>query len=109
MARIRMNLSGAEISLDFKDTKDLEDQLSRIDLGRIDMLLGTVRQHLTSEPSPRGPAIADLPEAREVGTVNLLKVPDGGQDAVKLAVFLASEGLTKDEIKKITRVSLLSS
>ena len=109
MARIRINLSGSEITLDFADTKDLEEQMARIDLARIDLLLGKMKQHLPREAGSSGTAVADMPVAMEVGTVNLLKVPDGGEDAVKLAVFLASEGLTKDEIKRITRITLLSS
>lgn len=109
MARIKISLSGAEITLDFKDTKDLEEQLGRIDLARIDLLLGGMMQHLPSGTGSSPPSISDLPQAKEVGTVNLLKVPEGGQDAVKLAVFLASGGMDRDEIKKITNVTLLSS
>lgn len=110
MAKIKISLSGGEITIEFTDTKDLEEQLQKIDLAKIDALLDVKKQN-----SPNG---ADLKETdgktdsksvKELGTINLLNVSGGGQDAVKLAVFLAANGMSREEIKKITGITILSS
>lgn|SRR5574337_877518 len=111
MARIKISLSGGELTIEFTDTKDLEDQLEKINFTRIDTLINTKKQeNLPASNKPKttdGHGISN--EVKELGTINLLGVSGGGQDAVKLAIFLAANGLSQEEIKKITGVTILSS
>jgi len=108
MAKIRIDILGGEITIDFADMNDLESQLEKIDISRIDSLL--------KEKSEKDSPIAknDLLDretdiVRELGSINLLKISERGKDAIKLAIFLASSGLGQEEIKKITGITILSS
>lgn len=106
---MKINVAGGEITLQFADTRDLEEQLKKLDLWKIEMLLGERKQSSPGEDRPKADALSELPRSTEdLGTVNLLKVSEGGSDAMKLAVFLAANGLGRDEIRKITKVTLLS-
>ena len=109
MAKIRIDLPYGELTIEFTDTKDFENQLERIDLEELHSLLEEKKQLVQdakrsiSNTEQAGSKVEDL------GTINLLKVSDAGRDALKLAVFLASNGISHDEIKKITGVTILSS
>ncbi|MFZ1077633.1 MAG: hypothetical protein WAN47_09435 [Nitrosotalea sp.] len=111
MAKVKINLSCGEITIEFTDMKDLEDQLKKMDLLRIDSLLNVKKQEVTSDAeNPRKVTAPDVDNiAKELGTVNLLKVSERGQDATKLAIFLAASGMSREDIKKITGVTILSS
>lgn len=110
MAKIKINLSGGEITIDFTDMKDFENQLEKIDLARIDNLLKTKCDTMQRvENSEKKDIQTDSKSIVDLGIINLLKISEKGQDAVKLAVFLAASGLSRDEIKKITGITILSS
>ncbi|HJU14528.1 MAG TPA: hypothetical protein VJ792_08760 [Candidatus Nitrosotalea sp.] len=109
MARMKINVAGGELTLEFADTKDLEEQLKKIDLLKIEMMLGDKKEGVSFENRAKTAPLAEIPRgAEDLGTVNLLKISEGGQDAMKLAVFLAANGLARDEIKKITKITILS-
>jgi hypothetical protein len=111
MAKVKINLSGVEITIEFVDMNDLENQLKKIDLLRIDSLLNSKKQEITSDTENSrkvtSPDVDDI--VKELGTVNLLKISERGQDAIKLAVFLAASGMNREDIKKITGITILSS
>ncbi|HJT10558.1 MAG TPA: hypothetical protein VJ771_07235 [Candidatus Nitrosotalea sp.] len=111
MAQIKINLSGSEITIEFTDMKDFESQLEKIDLARIDNLLKAKKcdtiQHV--ENSEKKDTHADSKSIADLGIINILKISEKGQDAVKLAVFLSASGLGREEIKKITGITILSS
>ncbi|MDE1863490.1 MAG: hypothetical protein KGI33_11350 [Thaumarchaeota archaeon] len=111
MAKINIKLSSAEITLEFRDTEDLREQLEKIDFARIDSILSAKRvSPLQTHERPVGEGLNSIPEAtKDLGTINLLRISDGGQDAVKLAVYLAANKLPREEIRKATGVTILSS
>lgn len=108
MAKIRIYIQGGEITIDFTDTKDLENQMAKIDVLKIDSLIKEINKNDTpvakNELSDRERDIVN-----ELGTVNLLRISERGKDAVKLAIFLASCGMSQEEIKKVTGITILSS
>lgn len=108
MAKIRIDIRGGEITIDFTDTKDLENQLEKIDILKIDSLLKGKNKEDThvvkNELSER-----EIDIVNGLGSVNLLRISERGKDAIKLAVFLASCGMHQEEIKKITGITILSS
>lgn len=109
MAKIKVSISNGEITIEFQDTEDLEDQLEKIDLDKIDSMLERKKQSTSDAKDQSTDANNTYKKAEHLGTVNLLRISEGGEDAVKLAVFLSASGLTRDEIKKITGVTILSS
>lgn len=112
MAKIKINLSGGEITIEFSDIKDFEEQLEKIDLGRIDTLLNAKKVDVASqiEKLEKKDDTRDVSKSLiNLGNINLLKISEKGQDAIKLAVFLAASGLNQEEIKKITGITILSS
>lgn len=110
MAKIKINVSQGEITLDFVDTDDLEQQLEKIDLGKIDALIETKTKKSSDLKTSNETWEDNAPQnVEDVGMVNLLKVSEGKSDAVKLAVFLAAAGMSRDEVKKITGITILSS
>jgi len=110
MVKIKINLSGGELEIEFTDTKDLEEQLEKIDLVKIDTLLNLKKQNILSHEENSKVRNHDIPKSiNELGNINLLKISEGGQDAVKLAIFLATNGTSREEIKKITGITILSS
>ncbi|GEM_PF-1857702 len=110
MAKIKINIDGGELTIEFSDTKDLEDQLAKIDLVKIDTLLDGKKRNLTNIENSETLDSQDTSKTvKDLGTINLLKIPEGGQDAIKLAVFLAASGMNREEIKKITGITILSS
>ncbi len=62
------------------------------------------------EKSEKNDAIQNVSKSlNEFGIINLLKISENGQDAVKLAIFLVTHGLSREEVKKITGITILSS
>ncbi|MGI0047201.1 MAG: hypothetical protein ACREBB_08445 [Nitrosotalea sp.] len=109
MAKIKINLSGGELTIEFTNTKDLEDQLEKIDFLRIDSLLNTKNQKNAPVVENEKMVDKDVNAVKELGSINILKISERGQDAVKLAIFLATNGMNREEIKKITGITILSS
>ncbi len=111
MAKVKINLSCGEITIEFTDMKDLEDQLKKMDLHRIDSLLNIKKQEVTSDAENLRKATAPDVDiiVKELGTVNLLKISERGQDAIKMAIFLAASGMNREDVKKITGITILSS
>jgi hypothetical protein len=108
MATIRINMTMSEIMIEFTDTKDLERQLENIDFVKIESLL---EKKIHAQPSKHEPERTNQIESQivnDLGTVNLLKISEGGQDATKLAVFLASNKMNREDVKRITGIKLLS-
>ena len=91
--------------------KDFEDQLKKIDLHRINSLLNAKKQEITPDAKPpRKETESDCDDmVNELGTINLLKISEHGNDAIKLSIFLAAGGMNQDDIKKITGITILSS
>lgn len=110
MAKIRIGLASGELTIEFADMKDLEDQLQRMDFVKIDYLLERKKRDMPHTAESDKFDIQNMPKiANDPAIISLLKISEHGEDAVKLAVFLAASGLTKEEVKKITGVALLSS
>ncbi len=110
MAKIKINLDGAELTIEFSDTKDLEDQLEKIDLSKINTLLDGKKQNSCGAANAKEISSQNIPlTAKVLGAVNLLKISEGGEDAMKLAIFLSANGASNEEIKKITGITILSS
>lgn len=110
MAKIKINLASGEITIEFTNTNDLEDQLQNIDLVKIEAMLERKKQN-SIEPKEldKHDSMSTPKNAMELCTINLLKISEHGEDAIKLAVFLATSGMNREEIKKITGVTILSS
>lgn len=108
MAKIKINMSVGEIMIEFTDTEDLENQLKNIDLSKIEsMLTRKIDGHLhTKESRPATPSETQI--AEDLGTINLLKISEGGQDATKLAIFLSANKMNSEDVKKITGITILS-
>ncbi len=108
MAKIKINMSIGELMIEFTDTSDLENQLKNIDLSEIESLLSRkIHCHPHTKESihatPR-----EIQIVEELGTVNLLKVSEGGQDATKLAIFLSANKMNSEDVKKITGITIRS-
>ncbi len=108
MAKIKINMSVGEIMIEFTNTEDLENQLKNIDLSKIEsMLTRKIDGHMhTKESRQTTPNEAQIVE--DLGTVNLLKVSEGGHDATKLAIFLSANKMNSEDVKKITGITILS-
>ena len=111
MAQVKINISCGEITIEFTDMNDLENQLKKMDLPRIDSLLNAKKQQVTPDTENSRKVIPSNVDdiVKELGTVNLLKISEQGQDATKMAIFLAASGMNRDDIKKITGITILSS
>ncbi|MDE1826466.1 MAG: hypothetical protein KGH83_02610 [Thaumarchaeota archaeon] len=111
MAKVKINLSCGEITIEFTDMNDLEEQLKKMDFTKIDSLLNAKKKEDTIHAeNSKNTTIPDVDNiVKELGTVNLLKISEHGQDAIKLAIFLAASGMNREEIKKITGITILSS
>lgn len=108
MFKINLKLTNGELSIKFSDMQDLENKLKNIDLERINQLLDSKTGLDSSYMSSSSDKIFENDELKELGVINLLKVSQRGNDATKLAIFLASNGLNHEAIKKITGIKLLS-
>lgn len=106
MARIKIDLSIGELIIEFANTADLENQLKNIDISKIESLF----EKINREPEVAKPRINPVNEkaVEELGTVNLLKISEGGQDATKLAVFLSANKMSREDVKKITGITIWS-
>lgn len=104
-----MKLSNGELTIKFSDTQDLENQLQNIEIDKIDCLLTSkINPDSVNSNQSKKERVLDDHAVTELGTINLLKISEGGRDATKLAIFLASNGLNREYIKKITGITLLS-
>ncbi len=108
MATIRINMTIGELVIEFTDTKDLERQLENIDLSKIESLLDKKIHVQSNTYESEKIDHIESQTVNDLGTINLLKISDGGQDATKLAIFLASNKINREDIKRITGITLLS-
>ena len=108
MASVRINMAMGELMIEFTDTDDLERQLKNIDLSKIDSLLDKKIHSKSNIHESEKISHIESQTVNDLGTVNLLKISEGGPDATKLAIFLASNKMNHDDIKRITGVTLLS-
>ncbi len=99
-------MSIGELMIDFTDMADLENQLKNIDFSEIESLLERKSSH-TDTKEPRKTA-SEAKIVEELGTINLLKVSEGGHDATKLAIFLSANKMSSEDIKRITGITILS-
>lgn len=108
MAKIKIKLSIGEMIIEFTNITDLENQLKNIDLSSIESLL---ERNIASDLRPKESiknTTKDDKIIEELGTVNLLKISEGGQDATKLAIFLSANKVSQEDVKKITGITILS-
>ncbi len=94
--------------IEFTDTADLENQLKNIDLPEIESLLARKIDCHSHKKESRSITPSEAQIVEEIGTVNLLKVSEGGQDATKLAIFLSANKMNSEDVKKITGITILS-
>lgn len=97
-----------ELVIEFTDTKDLERQLENIDLSKIESLLDKKNHVQSNTYESEKIKHIESQTVNDLGTINLLKISDGDQDATKLAIFLASNKINREDIKRITGITLLS-
>ena len=107
MFKIKLNLSCGELIIEFADTEDLKNQLGKIDFAKIESLFNAKDSDEKTQTSAKVSS-DDAQTVKDLGTVNLLKISERGMDAIKLAVFLASCGINKEQVRKITGVTILS-
>ena len=101
-------MSIAELVIEFTDTADLEKQLKNIDLSKIELLLDKKIHTQSTMSESEKTRHVETQLVKELGTVNLLKISEGGQDATKLAIFLATNKMNREDIKRITGITLFS-
>jgi hypothetical protein len=106
MATIRINLSSGELVIEFTDNADLERQLKNIDISKIELLLD--RKIHTQKSESEKTNETESQTVNDLGIINLLKISERGQDATKLAIFLASNKMNRENIKRITGITVLS-
>lgn len=108
MVKVKINMSIGELLIEFTDTVDLENQLKNIDLPKIESLLERKANCVEDTKEPRQTTASETKIVEELGTINLLKVSEGGQDATKLAIFLSANKMSNEDVKKITGITILS-
>jgi hypothetical protein len=108
MASVRIAMTIGELIIEFTDTDDLERQLKNIEPSKIESLLDKKIQSKSNIKESGKISHIESQAVNDLGTVNLLKISEGGSDATKLAIFLASNKLNHDDIKRITGITLLS-
>jgi hypothetical protein len=108
MATVRINMTIGELLIEFTDTDDLERQLKNIDLVKVESILDKKFHSKSNIQEPQKISHIESQTVNDLGTVNLLKISEGGPDATKLAIFLASNNMNRDNIKRITGITLLS-
>ncbi|HEU5487761.1 MAG TPA: hypothetical protein VFV16_02955 [Candidatus Nitrosotalea sp.] len=107
MVKIKINMPIGELMIEFTDTADLENQLKNIDFSEIESLLERKSNgHTNTKESRKTTSEARIVE--ELGTINLLKVSEGGHDATKLAIFLSANKISSEDVKRITGITILS-
>lgn len=108
MVKIKISMSIGELMIEFTDTADLENQLKNIDFSEIESLLERKANCHVDTKEPRKTASSETKIVEELGTINLLKVSEGGQDATKLAIFLSANKMSSEDVKRITGITILS-
>ena len=108
MVKIKINMSIGELMIEFADTADLENQLKNIDLSEIESVLERKCRNQLDTKESRKATPNESKIVEELGTVNLLKVSEGGQDATKLAIFLSANNMSHEDVKRITGITILS-
>ena len=107
MVKIKINMPIGELMIEFTDTADLENQLKNIDFSAIESLLERkFNGHADTKESKKSTSEARIVE--ELGTIDLLKVSEGGHDATKLAIFLSANKISSEDVKRITGIKILS-
>ena len=107
MVKIKINMAIGELMIDFTDMADLENQLKNIDFSEIESMLERKTTSHTDTKEPRK-TVSEAKIVEELGTINLLKVSEGGHDATKLAIFLSANKMSSEDIKRITGITILS-
>lgn len=108
MVKIKINMSIGELMIEFTDTADLENQLKNIDLSEIELLFEKKSNCQADIKESRKTTASESRIVEELGTINLLKVSEGGQDATKLAIFLSANKMSSEDVKRITGITILS-
>lgn len=105
MVQLRIKTKFGEVAIDFKDNKDLETQLSKIDFNELQEIITKKVPSSFSVTSDLIEEYKDLYRLNSAGNVILTKIPKKKTDAIKLAIFLSERGLTTSEIKISTGVT----
>ena len=108
MFKIKINMSIGELMIEFTDIADLENQLKNIDFSEIESLLERKSNGHTYTKEFRKTTNDDAGIVKKLGTINLLKVSEGGHDATKLATFLSANRMSSEDVKRITSITILS-
>src|SRR5574337_1749609 len=107
MATIKIKMTIGELLIEFTDIADLQKQLKNIDLSTIESMINKKTHDQQNNDVPTKTGQTEIQSLDELGTINLLKISEGGQDATKLAIFLASNKISHEDIKRITGITLL--
>lgn len=105
MAQLRIKTKFGEVAIDFKDNKDLETQLSKIDFNELQAIITKKIPSSFSVSSDLIEEYKDLYRLNSSGNVILTKIPKKKGDAIKLAVFLSENGLSTNDLKIATGIS----
>jgi hypothetical protein len=109
MAKIKINMSVGELMIEFTDIEDLKSQLKNIDLSRIEsMFTRKIDSHIHTKEFSRQTTPSETQIVEDLGTVSLLKISEGGQDATKLAIFPSANKMNSEDVRKITGITILS-
>lgn len=108
MATLKIKLTIGELLIDFTDIVDLEKQLKDIDLSKIESMVVKETYHYLNNHKSSKTYQTDSQTVSDLGTINLLKISERGPDATKLAIFLASNKVRYEDIKRITGITLFS-
>jgi len=105
MAQIKIKTNVGEVSIDFTDVKNLENQLQKIDFKELEKIISKNVPTLTFTTNEVIEEFKDLYRINKSGIISLTKIPQTKGDAIKLAIFLSEQGLTTNELKIATGIS----
>lgn len=108
MATIKIKLTIGELLIEFTDIVDLEKQLKNIDFSAIESMIDKKTHNGQNNHESTKTCHTENQSVGDLGTINLLKISEGGQDATKLAIFLASNKINYEDIKRITGITIFS-
>jgi len=104
MAQLRIKTKFGEVAIDFKDNKDLEQQLNKIDFKELENIVNKKIPQSSIVTTSVIEEFKDLYRLDSSGNVVLNKIPKKKVDALKLAGFFAEKGLSTNEMKTATGI-----
>ncbi|MEM4466316.1 MAG: hypothetical protein QXH49_02505 [Nitrososphaerota archaeon] len=100
--KIKLFDTGHELYIQFSSSDELEKKLSELEI-IIDLL---IKSQLIMKISPKKPLeqYKELYTYTSDGKLRLLRFPEQKADTIRLALFLAEQSLSLDEIREITGI-----